>query len=176
MDDRPFVNFNFAVEINVPGVSQEVCSGAFQECDGLEMTLDVKSIREGGNNVTAHRLAGFLGYGNLTLKRGMTNASFDLWGWVDAVMATPSLRGDGEVVVFAPDGRTERVRYVLSRCLPIKVKAPSLNAKEGLVAIEELQLAYDSLTVKQGSGAAGLTAGLGAGLGVGAGVGVSFGA
>jgi len=176
MTDRPFVSFNFGVELNVPGVSQELCSGAFQECDGLEMTLDVKSIKEGGNNVTQHRLAGFLGYGNVTLKRGMTNDSFDLWGWFDAVMRQPSLRGDGEIVVFAPDGRTERVRYVLSRCLPVKLKAPPLNAKDGVVAIEELQLAYDSLSVKPGDGAAGQPGGAAGGGSIGVGVGVSFGA
>jgi phage tail-like protein len=78
-DARPFVAFNFAVEIDVPGVSDEVCSASFAECDGLELTMDVKSLREGGNHATHHRLAGFVGMGNLTLKRGMTSASFDLW-------------------------------------------------------------------------------------------------
>lgn len=170
MDDRPFVNFNFAVEISVPDLTQELCKAAFQECDGLEMTLDVKSVREGGNNVTQHRLAGFVGYGNVTLKRGMTTASFDLWDWFDAVMSTPSLRADGEVVVFAPDGRTSRARYVLSRCLPVKLKAAPLNAKDGAVAIEELQIAYDSMSVKRGDGSAG-----GASL-TGVSAGASFGA
>jgi hypothetical protein len=37
----------------------------------------------------------------------------------------------------------------------VKLKAPPLNAKDGTVAIEELQLAYDSLAVKRGSGGAG---------------------
>jgi hypothetical protein len=30
--------------------------------------------------------------------------------------------------------------------VPVKVKAPALNAKDGTVAIEELQLAYESMT------------------------------
>lgn len=170
---RPFVSFNFAIEINVSGVSDEVASAAFQECDGLEMTLDIKSVREGGNNVTQHRLAGFLGYGTLTLKRGMTADSFDLWNWFDAVMTNPALRADGEVVVFAADGQTEQARYVLSRCLPVKLKAPPLNAKDGVVAIEELQVAYDSLSVKPGDGQAGLGSGGALGVGGSAGIGVS---
>jgi phage tail-like protein len=49
-------------------------------------------------------------------------------------------------VVLAADGTTEQARFVLDRCLPVKVKAPALNAKDGIVAIEELQLAYESLT------------------------------
>ena len=45
----PFSAFNFQVEINVPGVTQRACNAAFAECDGLEMTMEVKTIREGGN-------------------------------------------------------------------------------------------------------------------------------
>ena len=47
---HPFSPFNFAVEIRVPGLPDELCAGAFAECDGLEMTMDVKTITEGGNN------------------------------------------------------------------------------------------------------------------------------
>ena len=54
----PFTAFNFAVEIEVPDLSPEVCSAAFAECDGLEMTMDVKTIREGGNNTQQVRLTG----------------------------------------------------------------------------------------------------------------------
>jgi len=143
----PFTAFNFAVEIDVPGVSKQVCSASFQECDGLEMTMDVKTIREGGNNGQQLRLSGPLNFGTLTLKRGMT-ATFDLWDWFSAVLNKPSLRTDAEVVVFAADGSTERARFLLKRCVPIKLKAPALNAKDGTVAIEELQLAYESLTLK----------------------------
>src|SRR5688500_17789523 len=87
----PFAAFNFAVEIDVEGVADRVCAGAFAECDGLEMTMEAKTIREGGNNGRQIRLTGPTSYGQLTLKRGMT-ANFDLWRWFDAVVVTPSLR------------------------------------------------------------------------------------
>ena len=66
----PFTAFNFAVEINVHGVSNKVCSAAFSECDGLEMSMEVKTIREGGNNGEQLRLTGPASYGMLSLKRG----------------------------------------------------------------------------------------------------------
>ena len=143
----PFTAFNFAVEIDVPDVSQQVCNAAFSECDGLEMTMDVKTIREGGNNGQQIRLTGPLNFGTLTLRRGMT-ANFDLWEWFSALLTKPNLRADAEVIVFASDGATERARFALKRCVPIKLKAPPLNGKDGAVAIEELQLAYESLTLK----------------------------
>jgi phage tail-like protein len=149
--NRPFIAFNFAVEINVPGVSPKVCSAAFAECDGLEMTMDVKTIREGGNNGRQIRLTGPINVGVLTLKRGLTR-SFDMWDWMARLQTEPGLRGDAEVVMFAADGRTERARFILSRCLLSKLKAPPLNAKDGGVAIEEMQIAYESLALKRPEG------------------------
>jgi phage tail-like protein len=144
----PFSAFNFAVEINVRDVSPKLCNASFQECDGLEMSMEPKTIREGGNNGTVVRLTGPLTFGMLTLKRGMT-PTFDLWDWFSGVLRNPGLRADAEVVLLAQDGQTERARFLLKRCLPTKLKAPPLNAKDGVVAIEELQVAYESLTLKR---------------------------
>lgn len=145
----PFTAFNFAVEIRItePGFSGSLCSASFAECDGLEMTLDVKTIREGGNNGQQIRLLGPVSYGQLTLRRGMT-PNFDLWRWFERVQREPrKYRPNGEVVLYAPDGRTTQARFHLTRCVPVKLKAPALSAKDGMVAIEELQLAYQSLTL-----------------------------
>ena len=164
----PFTSFNFRVEIHVPDISKGVlCSAAFSECDGLEMTMDVKTIREGGNNTAQIRLIGPTSYGQLTLKRGMT-ANFDLWHWFTATTNNIRLRGEVTVVLLAPDGRTVRASFLLSRCLPVKLKAPALNAKDGMVAVEELQLAYESLTIKPGGPAgSGFGASVGAGISIG---------
>ena len=145
----PFTAFNFAVEIKVNGMEEQICDAAFAECDGLEMTMDVKTIREGGNNGKQIRLTGPMNYSSLTLKRGMTE-TFDLWKWVELMQTRPETRADAEVVIFSPDKQV-RATFLLSRCVPIKLKAPPLNAKEGGVAIEEFQLAYETLSLKTGS-------------------------
>ena len=142
----PFTAFNFAVEIKVDGVAMQVVDAAFAECDGLEMTMDVKTIREGGNNTQQVRLTGAVNYGTLTLKRGMT-ANFDLWNWFGRLYEPDKggVRGKATVVMFAPDGQTRRAEFALSGCLPLKLKAPPLNGKDGAVAIEEFQIAYETL-------------------------------
>ncbi len=141
---HPFSAFNFKVEIQVPQIA-EVCNAAFSDCDGLEMTMEVKTIREGGNNTRQIRLAGPNSFGSLTLKRGMT-PNYDLWDWFTAVQRNPSLRASAEVVLLAADGKTVVARYLLDRCLPVRLKAPPMNAREGGVAIEELSLTYETLT------------------------------
>src|ERR1700756_2313116 len=100
---HPFTAFNFAVEIEVPGVSPKVCNAAFAECDGLEMSMDVKTIREGGKNGRQIRLTGPVTVGVLTRKRGLTR-SFELWDWMAAMQNSPGLRADAEVVLLAADG------------------------------------------------------------------------
>ncbi len=145
----PFTAFNFSVEINREG--GPLVQAAFSECDGLEMTMDIKTIREGGANDRAHRVGGTVSYSNLTLKRGMTD-SFDLWTWFRDTIDDPRQRADAEVVVLAADGQSERVRFQLSRCLPVKLKAPPLNAAQGQVAVEELQMAYETLKLVPGRG------------------------
>jgi phage tail-like protein len=152
MSVAPFVAFNFEVTLVVQGVGNGgVCGGSFAECDGLEFTMDVKTIHEGGNNSTAIRLAGPVNYGQLTLKRGMTS-NFDLWSWTDLICKTPSLRTDGTIAMLAADGKTPQATFSVYRCLPVKIKAGALNAKDGGVAIEEFQLSYERLSL-QNSGA-----------------------
>ena len=168
----PFTTFNFAVEIEVPGIDNKmVCNAAFSDCDGLDMTMDVKTIRQGGDNATQIRLAGPLSYSQLTLKRGMTS-TFDLWDWFKATVDNPGLRGTATVVLFAADGRAERVRFLLSRCLPVKLRAPALTAKETVIAIEEMQIAYEHLTMQRPGGGSGLGFGVSAGVSASASIGL----
>src|SRR3954467_5373110 len=95
----PFTAFNFAVEIVPEGASSPLVSAAFAECDGLEMTMEVKTIREGGSNARRIRVGGRAAFGQLTLKRGMTDASFELWKWMSDSIADPGLRAEAEVVL-----------------------------------------------------------------------------
>ncbi|MBN1611448.1 MAG: phage tail protein, partial [Polyangiaceae bacterium] len=161
----PFTTFNFAVEITDEQTGDAITSAAFCECDGLEVNLEPKTLREGGRVGPTH-LAGPVSYGQLTLKRGMT-AGFELWNWfarvsggeerglraevavimLDSGMGTSSASGAGQSAE-----RPERARFVLSGCLPVKVRGPALNAKDGLVAIEEVQIVFEKLTLTPPSG------------------------
>lgn len=139
---QPFSTLNFVVEILPDGDSKPLAGAAFSDCDGLEMTQEVKTLREGGNPNRVHRLAGPVGFGQLTLKRGVTRGT-DLWKWFDRSLANPALRAGITISVLRHD-RSEWGRFTLSRCLPVKLKAPVLNAKDGNVAVEEIQVAYEA--------------------------------
>jgi phage tail-like protein len=139
---HPFPALNFVVEILPDGDSKPLAGAAFSDCDGLEMTQEVKTLKEGGNPNRVHRLAGPVGAGQLTLKRGVTRGT-DLWQWFDRSLANPALRAGITISVLRHD-KSEWGRFVVSRCLPIKLKAPTLNARDGSVAVEEIQVAYET--------------------------------
>lgn len=145
---RPFSAFNFVVSIRRDGSAQPLCDAAFSECDGLDLTMEVKTIRAGGDNERQIRLAGPVSFAPLTLKRGSTRG-LHLWRWFQDTLADPRLRADAQIVLHAADGHTEQLTLELSRCLPVKLKTPPLNAREGVLAIEELQLVYESMSFKE---------------------------
>ena len=151
---RPFTTFRFLVEVKVEGIADKLCGAAFSEVDGLEMTMEPKTIREGGNNTVALHFVGPVSYGQLTLKRGMTH-NFDLWKWF-ARVNSPGFRGiraKAEIIIMKSSDLTrEDARFVAEGCLPTKLKAPALNAREGQIAIEEMQIVYQSLTLRASSG------------------------
>ena len=146
---RPFTTFNFLVEISLPG-KDNLCNASFSECGGLEINMQPTTIREGGNNNRPIHLTGPVNYGQLTLKRGMTE-SFDLWQWFENFSRPggAGMRADAEITMLAADGETVQVRFLLTGCIPVKLAAPALNAGDGLAALEEMQLAYETLTFKR---------------------------
>jgi phage tail-like protein len=165
----PFTTFRFEVTLNLDdppsGITNPVCNAAFAECDGLEMTMEPKSYSQGGDNARQVHRAGPVTYSRLTLRRGMTS-NLQLWSWL-AYAAQPghNARAQGQVTMLSSDGEPA-VTFTLQDCLPIRMRAPSLNAKDGQVGIEELQLVYGALAVRL-PGDAGTGIGISAGVSVG---------
>jgi phage tail-like protein len=163
-DDRALVR-TFQYEITLvksagtgaPDAPDKLGDGGFQECSGLEIQLDVQEYLEGGRNDGVIRRVGRAKYQNLVLKRGMLSPEgqlkSDLWTWVQGVASgvRPVARYDGivEVLSGAPD-RTVVARWVFDRGLPARVVGPSLNAKTGEIAIEELHIAHEGLRLAPG--------------------------
>jgi phage tail-like protein len=125
--------------------------GAFQECTGLEVEMDVHELLEGGRNDGVIRQVGRAKYSNIVLKRGMFYddsgaVNRDLWGWLQDVVSgkRPVPRYDGIIEVF---GATDDVvaTWVFDRGVPAKIRGPELNGKTGEIAIEELTIAHEGL-------------------------------
>jgi phage tail-like protein len=125
--------------------------GAFQECSGLDVEMDIQEYLEGGRNDGVIKHVGRAKYTNIILKRGMFygdagGVNRDLWNWIQGVVAgvRPVARYDGIIEVMSV-GEQVAATWVFDRGLPAKISGPQLNAKTGEIAIEELHIAHEGL-------------------------------
>jgi phage tail-like protein len=161
---------NFRFEVSLRGSSQAqlgsgtrepseeagnaLGDGGFQECSGLEVSMDIQEIYEGGRNDGVIQRVGRAKFAPLILKRGMFYASndsvnSDLWNWIQNIISgvLPVVRYDGVIEVF---GETDDVvaTWTFERGLPSKISGPQLNAKTGDIAIEEITIAHQGLKLR----------------------------
>ncbi|MBK7823664.1 phage tail protein [Nannocystis sp.] len=126
--------------------------GAFQECSGLEVEVDVQEYLEGGRNDGVVRRVGRAKYSNIVLKRGMflgtgTGLNVELWRWLqDVVSGARVRRYDGTIEVLNAQ-LSPVATWTFSRGLPARIKGPELNAKTGEIALEELHIAHEGLAL-----------------------------
>jgi len=177
MTTPPFTAFRFEVllELNDPvdGFTDPLCDAAFAECDGLEMTMEPVTIESGGVNDRQVHLIGPVKFSQLTLKRGMTS-NLQLWNWMTLMAQGQAVPAAGTVTMWDSDG-TPVIEFALENCLPVRMRAPALNAGNGAVAIEELALVYETMSVTPaGSGGFGVGASISASAGVQAGASAGF--
>ena len=151
MADTLLRTFRFRVKLRRSGEGTALGDGAFQECGGLEVNMDVQEYLEGGNNDAVIRRAGRAKYSPIVLKRGMFYSSSglvnrDLWNWIQQTVSgeRPIRRYDGQIDVMSV-GDAVAATWVFDRGLPLKLGGPQLNAKTGEVAIEELHISHEGL-------------------------------
>jgi phage tail-like protein len=150
VNDTPFTAFRFEVVLDLDKPTADLagplCDAAFAECEGLEMTMQTRTLDVGGVNTGQVHLIGPVVHGQVTLKRGMTD-NLQLWRWfIRGTRPGSVLRAHGRITMRAADG-TPALDFRLTGCLPVKMRAPALNARDGLVAVEELGLVYEHLDI-----------------------------
>jgi len=124
----------------------DLCSGAFSEVTGLEITMEPKVIKEGGRSWGAAQRAGQVTFSTVILKRGMTK-SRDLWKWMELVGGSRyAYRLAATVTMFDTEGQF-MMAWKLEKAMPIKFKSADLSAKANEVAIEELHLVHEGMSL-----------------------------
>lgn len=156
--DDPVLGYNFLVTlIDSGGKVESLFSslqrpplGGFSECSGLEMTMQPEEYREGGRNGAVLKFANRVTWTNIRLRRGLATSNA-LWDWHYALVEGRVQRRDGIITLQNDQRRPIRI-WRFTRGLPIKWNGPALNANQGQVAIEELEIAHEGM--KLGAAAA----------------------
>ena len=167
----PLLGFNFLVSItdSQPGSSLSLgnlvvdvagaqATAGFSEISGLEATMDVESYDAGGINSASLKFPGRIKWANLVFKRGVLayrdpSDTSDFWTWLQSFLDGQGMRKDGTITLL-DEAQQPALVWGWSRGLPVKWTGMTLNAAQSQVAIEQLEIAHEGLTLVQSGGPA----------------------
>ncbi|HJZ59817.1 MAG TPA: phage tail protein [Gemmataceae bacterium] len=146
MRDRPYVQFNFLVDLG-DGKTDGPDAG-FQEVSGIGMEVTVAEYRNGNEKENSVRkVTGLNKSTDITLKRGAIGAD-NLYKWLDNIrLGDPKQLRTVTVHLRSEDHTQSVITWTLQRARIIKYTCGPLNAKGTDVTMEEMVLAYERLTV-----------------------------
>lgn len=140
----PYVAYRFLVEIG-----SDIVAG-FSECSGLQLETEFEEVQEGGENQVRYKLPKASKWGNLTLKRGLTDSSA-LWDWYRARMQGDFTSDAGRrrsiAVILWDESTDDQVwRWDFTDAYPVKWTGPELKADANAITVETLEFAHHGLT------------------------------
>src|SRR6516225_2438380 len=101
----------------------------FSECSGIEATVEVMELKEGGRNDHVFKFPVRASHSNITLKHGAIFAMDDMWNWHNDWVTGNGTRKDCLIVLKDESGRPAKI-WKAKRCIPTRFVAPSLNASQ----------------------------------------------
>jgi phage tail-like protein len=115
--------------------------GNWQKCEGLTVSYDIETYKEGGLNGYEHRLPGRVKYETIKLTRPVDPTSSAVAAWVASVQVRTT-RGTAQIAVLDATGKPVTV-YSLAGVFPSKYSGPNLDIGSNVIAMESLELIHN---------------------------------
>ena len=136
----PYRNFRFRIAIDGIQVA------AFSDATIPDTSTEAVEYREGTDATHSRKLSGLTKFGNVTLKRGLTD-SMDLCNWRKAVMQKGALNNRKSLsLILIDEEGNEKAQWDIVEAWPIKYDVNALTAKGNEVSIESIELAHEGVT------------------------------
>ncbi|MBR5696821.1 MAG: phage tail protein [Paludibacteraceae bacterium] len=144
-NNYPLTGFHFTVKW-----SDDDENVSFSEVSGLSVSTTPIEYREGANKeYTTFKMPGLKKYDNVTLKRGSMATDNGFYDWFNTIANNTVERRDITISLLN-ETHEPVVTWSLKNAFPIKYDGGSLNASDGQVLVESVELAYESFTVTRG--------------------------
>jgi phage tail-like protein len=136
----PLPQFRFAVEWGGETLT-------FQEVSGLDAEAQPIEYRAGASRAfSTVKMPGIKQYGNVTLKKGFCSSDAALWKSFAAIKMNAIERMTITVKLLDETGAPTMV-WTLANAWPTKITATDLKSTGNEVAIEEIVIAHEGLTI-----------------------------
>ena len=142
------VNFHFKVEFTL---NEEDVDVRFQSVSGLDVTMDTEQVKEGGENRFEHVLPVRRKCSPLVLKRGLLKPSVSgLTKWLQQTFDDEEVVPIETVVIkLLNEEHQPLMLWTINNVWPRSWKMGELNAEQGAVLIETLELNYNRLLLSE---------------------------
>jgi len=135
----PYRNFRFKVQI------EGIQVAAFAEATIPDTTTDPVDYREGTDPVFQRKLSGLTKYGNITLKKGLTD-SMDLYNWRKQVEDTGAIKARKTIgLILIDEEGNEKAQWDVQAAWPTKYSSSGFSAKANEVVIETLEIVHEGV-------------------------------
>ena len=144
--DPPYAAFNFLVNLSdaEPGGAES----GFSEVTGLDQSVELLEYRAGNSKSSAPQLlAGLARPVTVTLTRGVIGSEL-LQQWLNTSLTGIAERRNVTVQLLSEDRAGVAQEWRLTNAIPVAIKGPTLNANTSAIAIEQMVLVAESLSVQ----------------------------
>ncbi len=136
----PYRNFRFKVEIDGINIA------SFSDATIPDSTTDSVDYREGTDSPYQRKLSCLTKYGNITLKKGLTD-SMELYNWRKSVEDSGAIKARKSIsLVLVDEEGKDKCRWDIIEAWPTKYSASGFEAKGNAVMIETFELALEKIT------------------------------
>jgi phage tail-like protein len=138
----PLPKFYFNIDLG-DGKTQ-----GFSEISGLESEVKPIEYRHGDSKVFSPiKMPGLRSVGNVTLKKGIFTKDSIFWDWFNQAQLN-IIKRMTVVINLLDEKASPKMTWTLTNAWPTKVTGTDLKSDSSEVAIESLEIAYETLTVK----------------------------
>ncbi|MCD4799884.1 MAG: phage tail protein [Methanosarcinales archaeon] len=135
----PYRNFRFRVEIDGIQIA------SFAEATIPDSTTDVTDYREGTDLPFQRKLSGLTKYGNITLKRGLTD-SMDLYDWKKLVEDSGAITARKNIsLILIDEEGNDKAQWDINEAWPTKYDSSDFSAKANDVVIETFEIVHEGV-------------------------------
>jgi phage tail-like protein len=139
----PLPAFHYRVEID--GMDPV----AFSEISGLSIGRETIVYKDGLSCTQgARRMPGLASDLKFTMKKGIIKLDSQLYDWINSTRLTTIEKKNLTISLMDEKGEAPVVTWKITNAFPVKLDAPSFNAKTNDVAIESLELMADDLQIE----------------------------
>ena len=145
-NDYPPSAFHFKV---VFAATAGMFDTSFQDVSGIKATIETEAYQELGENGFVYQLPKPPTYSNLVLKRGIASLTSPLVLWCKSIFEggySSPVKSMGMMVYLMNEHKLPKRAWGFTDAFPVSWDVDSFNSSKNEVAIETIEIRYNTLT------------------------------